>query len=235
MIFGNLKLENILQVNDKTRLDARGSYISKGEADISMVEIEPEAGFGFIEVTGIVEDNQSDDWHLDWQYSVDGTKTVSVRITTDGAPQTFTKDIEVISEADDKLFSDDDELKQHEPDILNWTEEGRNSFKNVHRLSQDRILTYLDEQRIHDYNGDKLTKASIIDIQEVNDWSKFQTLVYIFEGISNSSEDIFHEKAIRYREQLMKARNRGILRLDRSGDGTVDTDKDMRSVRVVRR
>jgi hypothetical protein len=227
MIFGHLELEAILQINDKTRLDAIKSYVSTDEAAITLMEIQPEGSGSFIDVTS--------DKYLDWQYSTDGTKTITLRITTDGSPETFTKDIEVLSVADDALFSGDAELVPHEPEIMNWTRDGRNSFLDIHRLAQDRILTYLDEQRIHDSNGDKLTKAAIVDIEEVNDWSKFMVLMFIFEGLSNQVDDIFDRKAMKYREDMVNARNRGILRFDSDGDGTADTDKDMRTYRMVRR
>ena len=228
MIFPVLKLENIVQVGDQTRLDARKSYTTPDEASITLLEIEPEAGSGFLDITS----NQ----FLDYQYSTDGDKSVSLRITTDGAPETLSKTITVISEVDDKLFSSDEELTPHEPDILEYVRSGRNSFLNVHRTAQDRILTWLDEHRITDVNGDRLTKDAIIDIEEVNDWSKFMVLRMIFEGLSNSIDDIFSAKAIRYRELEAIARNRSQLRFDKDGDGNIDaTAYDMRTFRMVRK
>jgi hypothetical protein len=124
----------------------------------------------------------------------------------------------------------------YEPELLNWVRAGRNSFLDVHRASQDRILTYLDEKRIWDTNGDRLTLDAITDVVEVKDWSKFMTLRLIFEGISNATDDVFHEKALRYKALEVEARNRAALRLDRDGDGETDVTKlDMRSIFMVRR
>ena len=89
-IFGVLHLEKTVQENDKTRLDVSQSFASSDEADIILVEVEPFGSNGFIDVTT--------DLFLDWAYAADGTKTVSVRITTDGAPTTATKDLLVITE-----------------------------------------------------------------------------------------------------------------------------------------
>jgi len=228
MIFPVLKLEEIVQVDDRTRLDASDSYVTPDEAAITLIEIEPESGAGFIDVTS--------SQYLDYQYAVDGDKDVTVRVTTDGAPSTVTKALTIISAADDKLFSSDEELLPHEPDLLNYTRNGRNSFLDVHRSAQDRIITWLDENRIWDTNGDRLTKAAIIDIQEVNDWSKFLTLGLIFEGLSNAVDDIFMQKAQKYMEMAEKARNRGAIRLDRDGDSEEDVSKtDLRSFGMVRR
>ena len=227
-IFGALELEGTVQVNDKTRLDATKSFESEENA-FTLVEIEPDTGAGFVDVTA--------NKYLDWSYSTDGTATVSVRLTTgSGGPDTFTKDLTIISIADDKLFSSDHELLPYEPNILKWTREGRNSFLDVHRASQDRIISWLDENRIWDVEGNRLTKEDITDTEEVNDWSKFMTLKIIFEGLSNATDDIFHEKALRYMDMEVKARNRAAIRLDRNNDGETDISKtDLRSSRLVRR
>lgn len=227
-IFGHLELEEIVQVNDKTRLDARKSYVTSDEAAITLVEIEPEASAGFVDITS--------NKYYDYQYATDGDKTVSLRITTDGSPVTLTKTLTIITEADDKLFSSDSELLPYEPGILNYVRQGRNTFLDVHRASQDRIITWLDEQRIWDVNGDRLTKDAVVDILEVNDWSKFLTLRLIFEGLSNATDDIFHEKALRYGEMEKRARERASLRLDLDGDGENDAAKvNLRAAQLVRR
>jgi hypothetical protein len=228
MIFPVIQLEASVQESDKTRLDATKTYITPDEAAITLVEIEPHTGDGYIDVTTNL--------YLDWQYPTDGEKTVTLRVTTDGAPESLIKTIMVLSVADDKLFSSDQDLMPYEPELLNWVRAGRNSFLDVHRASQDRILTYLDEKRIWDTNGDRLTLDAITDVVEVKDWSKFMTLRLIFEGISNATDDVFHEKALRYKALEVEARNRAALRLDRDGDGETDVTKlDMRSIFMVRR
>lgn len=226
-IFPVLVTESKLQQFDKTRLDGTKSFISTGEAAISLIEIQPEATASFVTVTS--------DMYLDWAYETDGSKVVTLRITTDGSPTTRTSTITVVTEANDKLFSKDSELVPHEPDIMNYVPEGRSSFINVHRLAQDRILTYLDEKRIADNDGNRLTASAIIDTEEVNDWSKFLSLQYIFEGLSSSTDDIFSEKAERYRQMVNKAKNRAVLRFDKDGDGVADTKADLYSMNLIRR
>lgn len=229
MIFPSLELENTVQVDDKTRLDGVKSFITPDEADITLVEIEPLSGSGFIDVTT--------NRFLDWQYVTDETVTVSIRITTDGAPTTITKDMIIISVVDDALFSSDSQLESHEPDILKYTENGRNSFLNVHRTAQIRILDWLDAQRIWDNDGNRMTKANIIDIEEFQQWSKYLTLQMVFEGLSNETDDIFQEKMTRYRTLAESPKNRGALRLDFNNDGEIDsTEKtNLKSLRLVRR
>ena len=225
-IFKSLRLENIVQVDDKTRIDARKTFVSPDESSITVVEIEPESGAGFIDVT--------DTYYLDWQYSMDGDKAITLRVTTDGSPESLTKTLSIISAENDKLFSTDSELLPYEPNILEWTRDGRSSFIDFYREAQSRILTFLDEQRIWDSNGDRLTKDAIIDVKEVNDWSKFIVLKTIFEGLSNAVDDIFGIKAIKYLNLEKEARDRAAVRLDLNGDGE-SSPVDKISSHIIRR
>jgi hypothetical protein len=127
---------------------------------------------------------------------------------------TKTKYVNVFSVAGDNLFSDDTDLTKHEPDILKWIPDGRSSFMNVHRRSQELILAWLDEKGYTDVYGDKFDKFDLVDIEEVKQWSVFMTLRLIFEGISNAIDDIFAEKAKRYLVLEESARNRAIIRID---------------------
>jgi len=228
MIFPVLKIEKTVQVDDRTRLDARKTYITPDEAAITLIEIEPESGAGFFDVTSAK--------YLDYQYSTEGDKAISLRVTTDGSPELSTKTLPVQTEADDKLFSSDSEIIPYEPNILDWTKEGRNSFLDVHRASQERILKYLDENRFWDKDGNALTKEDVIIIEEFKDWSKFMTLRLIFEGLSNATDDIFHEKALRYRQMELEARDRAKYRVDLNNDATVDANEalDFRSIEIHR-
>lgn len=211
-IFHHIETEKIIQVDDKVRIDAIKSFVSPDEAAISLVEIEAEAAAGFIDVT-----NSSK--RLDWEYATDGTKTISVRITTDGAPVVKTKTIEVISELDDYLFSTDQDLIEEEDDILDYVRDGRNSFIDKHRLAQELILDSLNDQNIRSSTGDRLEKAAVIDIKEVKEWSKYLTLMIIFDNQSNVVGDIFDEKARMYESKMIRAQSNGFLRLDSTGDG----------------
>jgi hypothetical protein len=213
MIFSNLKADEIVQIDDKTRLDVSGIFSPDGES-ITLIEIEPETSAGYIDVTTKK--------YLDWQYSTNGTKTISVRVTGSGAPETTTYSIEVLNASDDNLFSTDNDLVNHESDILKWLPNGRNSFNYKHRAGQTIILEWLDRNGISKSDGSRYVKADITDIEEVRHWSKYQTLVLIFEDLSNAIDDIYAQKAIRYRRLMDETKNRAILRLDTNGDGTTE-------------
>lgn len=216
--FPILESENIIQQQDKIRLSAAKSFASKGEEDIVSVEIEPDTGVGYTDVTG----SSSSDWYLDWAYLTPGDKTPTVKITGATLDESVSSTITCLTPAEDKLFSDDNDLVRHEFDILKWLPDGKSSYKYIHRASQDRILAYLDEKGYSDVYGDKFTKAAVIDVTEFTQWSKFMSLRLIFESLSNATDDIFHEKAKRYEAFEVEARNKVLHRMDTDGSGTVE-------------
>ena len=225
MIFPSIDVENIIQVNDRFRISASKSYISKGENPIVKVEIEPHTGDGFIDVSGtspLVAKN----WFTDWQYSTSGTKTISVRVTTDTTPTstpvvvTVTKDVLVLTAAEDLLFSSDDNLKAEESDIIKYLPDGKNSFKYVHRKSQDDILEWLYTNGYRNTDGTRITKTEVLDTAELKYWSIYSTLKLIFRDLVNSTNDIFDQKAREYENLEHTWRHKYQLKIDvdKSGD-----------------
>lgn len=223
-IFADLKADSVVQVKDMIRLDARRSFVSKDEAAITAVEIEPEGAAGFVNVTG----SSSDDWYLDWAYSTEGDKTVTVRITTDGDPVTLSKTVSVVTEAEDALLSTDDDLIALETDIMNYLPDGKNSYKYIHRKAQSLILDYLDKAGYRDTKNERLTKAAIVDKEPFKTWSKYMALRLIFDDLWNSQEDVFYQKARMYQSLEADSRNRVEIPLDTDGDGSIDESEKIR-------
>lgn len=216
-IFPVLETEDVIQIGDKIRLNGTKSFLSKDNVAVTLVEIEPEAGNGFITVTG----TSYKDWYLDWSYSgATRTVVVSLRITA-GTTTTVTQSVSVVTAADDYLFSNDYDIKALEPDILKYVPEGRKSYLNVHREAQKKILDTLDEAGYTDTEGNKLTKSAVVDISEVRAWSKYLALSFIFRGIYNAVDDVFAEKARHYESMASKAFDRAKIRLDLDGDGAI--------------
>ena len=220
-----------VQIDEKFRIDATKTFLHPGDANIQSITIEPEDGADTYTVTS--------DKYLDYAYSTTGTKTITVTLNHTGLGGSVTKTdtIEVVSEADENLFSEDADIIAHEPDILNYLPTYKADYKYVHRLAQDRIITILDERGITDTDGNRLTAADVKDTEECNDWSKFLALQYIFESLSNAIDDIFHEKSLRYREMVKQASNRAFLRFDYDGDGTLEDSERASAVtgRLYRR
>tara|TARA_R110002096_G_scaffold34017_3_gene97566 strand:- start:3033 stop:3755 length:723 start_codon:yes stop_codon:yes gene_type:complete len=240
MLFPKLTFETVLQVEEKTRLDAGLSFVTDDEV-ITDVLIEPANAFGFISVYNA---GDSDKWYLDWAYDLDGMQDVSVKIVavSGDKTKTYMAGINSLSVEDDALLSTDNDLMPFEPDLLNYLPNGKNSFTYAHRKAQERILSYLDEQRIWHNDGTRYTKQELVDVtdpefkDQFRQWSSFETLLIIFESLQVSVGDIFQEKKTEYVALRNSARTRGALQLDANKDGTIDEFKsDIISVRIKRR
>ncbi len=219
-----------VQISEKVRIDVSKTFAYSGRT-ISSIVVKPvsEADDSY-DVTSA--------GYLDITYDSAGTKTIHVTLTLDNDETiALAKEITVVSEATENLFSSDPELISHEPDILNFLPEMFSDYRYVHRLSQDRIMAYLDEKGITDNDGKKLTAVDVKDTEELNDWSKFLALQYIYESLSNSIDDIFSEKSNRYRQMVKQCQNRALLRLDYDNDGTLEDDErgSLSTGRIYRR
>ena len=233
-IFGVIKTESVIQVSDKIRIDASKTFVSKDEAAITLIEIEPETGGGYIDVTA----PSFKDWYLDWSYSGASRDVVcNLRITTDGTPVVFSQTIQVKTEEDDKLFSTDADILNKRDDLLGWLKAGRSSFLNFHRQARDLILSKLDDEGKTDINGDRLTADAFVDVQEVKEISAYWTLGLIFKNLSNSVGDVFERDAEGYMGEVSKKWNRAFLRYDKDGDAAIsqgEGDYAFSSIRVYR-
>jgi hypothetical protein len=222
MICGVLEVENVVQFGDKTRLDATKSFVTKGEAAISKVEISPSGiddDDSYIDVTG----TGPDDWYLDWVFSGSAALAVSpqLRITTDGDPTVSApKEMQIVTSDDDKLFSGDKDLMALEPDVMKWVPDGRASWLAVHRAAQEKIIDALNKMGIRATDNTPLTKDDIVDVEEIRIWSRDLTLSLIFRLSQNSKDDFFDKKAKEYADDADAAKDRAFLKLDLNKDGT---------------
>lgn len=218
-IFPNLIYEPTIQISDRTRLDGTKSWVTQDEDDIVLVQIEPASGHGFISVT--------EDKFLDWEYAASGVQDVTILVATESATGQISRAITVISSSDDHLFSTDSDIQIHEPSIMKWVQDGRNSYLDVHRRAQTIILKWLDREGYVDASNKPYTKQAIVNIEEVKQWSTYIVLRLIFEGISNAINDVFAQKKKFYNDLEIEWKNRTVLRLDTDGDGEVEHGEEL--------
>ena len=241
MIFHKLNLEEIVQVDDATRIDASQAFVSQDEGAITLMRISPDNGATWFDVTNTDPEKR----YLDWAFGSDGDKTIKLEITTASNPASE-KDfiLNVISKADDCLFSSDADLRKHEPEILCFLRRGRRSFLDIHRCSQKIIIDWLAMQinvkdcEIDTANGcvvRKLTKKDLYDLEEVRAWSVYQTLIIIFEGLSNQADDVYAQKVARYSELMYRARSRSEVTTDFDQDGNADYREKISTTRLTRK
>lgn len=232
MIFPVLEAEDLVQTNDKTRIAATKSFVTKDETSITNVEIEPEAGAGFISVFA----GGSSNWFLDWAYETAGQKTVTLRVTNAGGDQTKQVSIMVVTPAEDKLWSSDADLVRYESDILKWVPSGRASWLNKHRKAQVLILDWLDSVRIWNDDGSRLTKDSFLVTDDVRLLSIYTTLQLIMVDISNKPDDVFEQKAKQYAKLSYDLKARGRIQADFNKNNLNDDPGiDNKVIRMVRR
>lgn len=233
MFFCNLELESVLQVNDRTRLDARKCYQTPDEGELTSLKIKVDSSGPEIDILG----NSPRDWFLDWQYDTAGTKHIKLTAVTATGTYHIDRTIHVIEANADHLFSSDNDLIAHEPDILKWVPEGKNSFLNVHRAVQALILDWLDSIRIWRDDGTKLTKEDVILSDDLKQLSTYWTLHLIYRGIQNKPDDVFAQKASFYQSRVASTQQRGRIQADYNGNGELDSKEanDMKSFRMVRR
>lgn len=227
MIFIQGSLEKVIQLGDKTRLDFSATFLSPDEAEISEVTITPESSGSAVDVTS--------DKYLDWAYLTEGEKTVTVSVTTDGVATTKDFTILALTESEDKLFSNDQDIISHEVDIYRFLRPGRSSFLDFHRVAQKMILDDLDQKGLTDNQGNKLTKEDIYDIEEVKEWSKYLSLSLIYRSVQSEVGDVYDEKAQMYKNMAASNSKRATIRLDLNHDDTVDSRPDLWTGRLVRR
>lgn len=144
-------------------------------------------------------------------------------VTAEGQASVIdTSHIYVYSETGDCLFSNDSDLEIEEPLIRRYTKPGRNTFKDVHRAVQTKILEWLDRQGYVNIFDKKYTKWDFVDKKEIAEWARYTALLLVFEGFRNQGEDVFKLKREYYSTLEIAARSRAILRIDTNSDGNID-------------
>lgn len=229
MIFIVIKNEQLIQLEDKTRFDVSKSFANNGES-FDTVTISVNSGTT-IDIT--------ENLYLDYAFvsGDEGTATIDVEITS--GIDSFNKQatIQVVTAAEDNLFSTDKDIVPIQTDILDYVKDGRTSHLDKHREAQAIILNDLDANEHWKQNGSRYTAADIVDIQEFKEWSKYVTLKLIMMDNSNQIEDIFMQKAQDYKSYIVNAKKRAIFRLDYNGDGEINenTEKEQNQTGYLQR
>ena len=173
---------------------------------------------------------------IDWVYSSPGTKTVTVRITSNAGSTTKTTQVVALDLTTAKLFSNDSDLYQYETDIDSVLPKKWSSWNMIHLAAQKWITDWLDEKGIVDMNGNKYGVDDLLDMQQVKQLSCYKALEFIYESNSNVVGDISSFKRDKYRALANEKASRSQLTLDynKDGESSVDERTDLLSVIVGR-
>jgi hypothetical protein len=236
MIFGKIKLDDVIQVADKVRISASNSFWVQS-VDITSVEIKPEASEGFYSAFMATDPEDTSQWFLDWAYATAGSKEITLKITYGLTPTVveFTKTVLVVTEAEDYLFSTDADLLGYQHDIMKYLPEGRSSWNFVHRTAQAEIITYFDEKGLVNEDGSKITKDQVVDLSEVRALATFKTLRIIYESMSNQPDDFFMKRAEHWEKYEKGAQLRCVTRLDYSKNGQLEKEETGSNLFIIAR
>lgn len=126
------------------------------------------------------------------------------------------------------VFSNDLDLKEEYPSILEMLPENEASFIRFHVASRKDIVSELRGQNktIQTSNDIKyIDQFDLLDFEEVRDASKFLTLSKILYWISDAVDDKWFQKAKQYEEKYGAKLGRVNLSIDNNNDGKKDKNE----------
>lgn len=236
MIGTVLICDSKVQLNDKIRFDATKSFAIKTAPQIVKVEIRPSSSDAYIDVTGPNPINQKN-WFLDWIYTTTGTKTVDLKIT-DAASNEYLRsaNVEVVTAAQERLFSNDEILSKYDSDIMKYLPESRSSWNHIHRQVQSDIMAFLRDLRIRNKDGSELTIDQVNLTNDLREMATFWALTLIYWDLSNKQDDKFYQRHQECAKRLFELKTKGDIAIDITKDGQIDAWEriDMRSINLMR-
>lgn len=141
------------------------------------------------------------------------------------------------------VFSNDNDLKEEYPSIMEMLPENEPTFIKFHVASRKDILSYFRAQgkliKVNDKNyatSKKLDQFDLLDYEELRDASKFLTLSKILYWVSDSVDDKWHQKALKYEQKYGDKINLVNLSIDSNDDGKADNNETnaIQSITIVR-
>ena len=222
-LFPVLETDSVVQRNDKFRIYANQSFISGTTQTIANVEIKPSATDSFISIYNL---GNKEKWFLDWAYAVAGDQVVTLRITDSLAVQaTASMTVKSLTISEDNLFSNDQELKALEDDVLNYLPKGRSCFKYLHRKVQTLILDWIRDLGLSKADGTDYVSSDIVNALEFRKLSTDWALYLIFEDLVKRPDDVFDRKAKIYEDRMKDSMKKAKLKLDHNQNGVIEENE----------
>lgn len=217
-VIGKLLIEREIFQNELTLIDSRPSFVSQDEGEVTKIEIQPDAGSAFHEVTT--------DKFLVWAFATLGAKVATLRLTTTkNAVDTvseFSFNTTVVAVPD--LLCKDEDLLAFEPSIMRYLPTGRSSFIRERVRATKRILDHLWKMGVRDKDDDRVDVSDLFEVESMNEWAVNLTLQLIFEGMVTTPGDIYAQKSEEYRKDADTASSICVVKL-KTDDA--DQEKDV--------
>jgi hypothetical protein len=204
----------------------------------STMAVKYETASGFVDVVNLVDHTNGlgSSGKISWETD----KSLQISSTLFGVTRYWYKlsvDISTVAMtflAINVLFSNDKDLVEEYPGIMDQLPTGNLSFVNFHSSARKDIVQVLRKK----YSSGKnlLTQYDLLDNEEVRLASKFLTLSKIFEWLSDAPADKWEQKSKLYYNKYADYINNITLTVDVNDDGVVQEEEraNIQFVRLVR-
>lgn len=222
-LFPKADLDNVVQILDMFRIDAKDSFFTSGEV-LTEVNIYPDFVNSPATFFNVFVEEESECWYLDWAYETAGDYTVRVELKTDTESKNIEYLITALTEQDDNLLAKDSDIFAYENELRFKKLEGKNSWKYAHRKAQEEIVQYLYKNGKFNRDGSPITKRQLLPESRLTKWATFEAMLIIFQDLKTSNSAAFNEKLVDYSEKRGEAREIYIIKIDTDNDGDIDED-----------
>jgi hypothetical protein len=126
------------------------------------------------------------------------------------------------------VFSDDNDLKESYPGIMEYLPDGSTSFISFHLSARNHILTYLRNKgkSVSTLGVRKLLdQFDLHNYEEVKQASKYKALATIFYNESDNVDDKWYQKAKDFDRLYSESISLNFLSLDENNDGKEEPDE----------
>lgn len=144
--------------------------------------------------------------------------------------------VTLILKAINLVFSDDTDLLESYPDIMEYLPENATSFISYHQSSRNSILTYLRNKGKSVTNlgvRKMLDQFDLHQYEEVRQASKYKTLASIFYNESDNVDDKWYQKAKDFDRMYGESINLNFLSIDENDDGK-EEDFEKQSIQYLK-
>lgn len=131
------------------------------------------------------------------------------------------------------VFSNDNDLKEDYPDIMDSLPSGDTSFIKFHKAAKDNIIQSLNNMSIRKASTTnvapkRIDEFDILDIKELRIPSKYMVLGFIFKWLSDQIDDKYSEDSKNFLSLASNFLNMPSLSIDLDDDGQKDQFEENR-------
>jgi hypothetical protein len=128
------------------------------------------------------------------------------------------------------VYSDDQDLKDEVPEIMNWAASTETTYILRHQSARDDIVQSIrNKGQFKQSNSTglplQIEPFDLLDIEEVRQWSKYLALSKIFENLSKDKDDIYMARSKMYSDRARDAGKLYYASLDLDDDGVTDLEE----------